>query len=117
MLTGTIRSTSDIKDFRKMHPRFQGEALAKVRKAAKLQLGLLCCCQRALATESLPGPAELQAGRKAEGHCRQEGVHSGAAGAELGAPSGGGCVPDPVSYTAVHLCGNSFQCREVLPHP
>ena len=31
-----------------MAPRFQGEALAKVRKAAKLQLGLLCCCQRAL---------------------------------------------------------------------
>eukprot|EP00891_Asterochloris_glomerata_P006356 jgi/Astpho2/6356/Aster-06019 len=29
MLTGTIRSTSNIKDFCKMHPRFQGEALAK----------------------------------------------------------------------------------------
>ena len=50
MLTGTIRSTSDIdkKDFRSMAPRFQREALAKVRKAAELQLGLLCCCQRAL---------------------------------------------------------------------
>ena len=51
MLTGTIKSTSDIdkKDFRSMAPRFQEEALAKVSKAATLLLGLLCCCQRALA--------------------------------------------------------------------
>ena len=49
MLTGTITSTGDFdkKDFRAIAPRFQEEALAKVRVAARLLLGLLCCCRRA----------------------------------------------------------------------
>ena len=47
LLTGTIKSVSDIKDFRSRHPRFQEEELAKVSKAVRLLLGLLRCCQRA----------------------------------------------------------------------